>query len=163
MARSLREVFRGQWGDRLYERFENAVMFVLTILLVLMIAFATYHLVLDVYGLLAGGQLDPNDPKIYPDIFSLIFTILIGFEFKHSFLTATATQTSVIRIRSIILIGMLATVRKVIFLDLRQAPFTDTVAVAASILALGIVYWLVRDSESEKKVHAEHRIIPHDT
>ena len=140
--------------DKVYETFERAVMWILTLLLVLMIAFATFHLVEEVALLLFSNQLDPSDPHLYPDIFSLIFTILIGFEFKHSFLTATATQTSVIRIRSIILIGMLATVRKVIILDLKQTDVPETLAVAASILALGIVYWLVKDPEHERpKIH----------
>ena len=149
--------FRSVLGDEIYDQFERAVMLILTLLLVLMIAFATWHLVLEVYQLVIGGNLDPTDPKLYPDIFSLIFTILIGFEFKHSFLNTTATQTSVIRIRSIILIGMLATVRKVIILDLKQTDVPETVAVAASILALGIVYWLVKDPAAN-----DRRVLPHD-
>ncbi len=147
-------------SDTLYEKFEQWVMFILTILLVLMIAFATFNLIMAIFHLVVGGNLDPNDPKVYPDIFSLIFTILIGFEFKHSFLNATATQTSVIRIRSIILIGMLATVRKVIIDDLRKTDVPETVAIAISVLALGIVYWLVRDSEAPKG--NETHLLPHD-
>ena len=148
--------------DELYNKFEHSVMLVLTLLLVLMIAFATWHLMLEVYDLVVGGALDPTDPKLYPNIFSLIFTILIGFEFKHSFLNTTATQTSVIRIRSIILIGMLATVRKVIILDLQKADVLESIAVAASILALGLVYWLVRDTETQAKIHTDPHILPHD-
>ncbi len=135
-------------GDFLYEAFEHAVMAILTVLLVVMIAFATGHLVYNVGELILGDQLNPSDPGLYPDIFSLIFTILIGFEFKHSFLNATATQTSVIRIRSIILIGMLATVRRIIILDLTKTDVAETLAAAGCVLALGIVYWLVRSSET---------------
>ena len=127
-----------------YLDFENAIMALLTVLLVLMVAFATAHLCISVVELIIGNQLDPRDPGLYPQIFSLIFTILIGFEFKHSFLNATATQTSVVRIRSIILIGMLATVRRIIILDLTRTNVPDTLAAAACVLALGIVYWLVR-------------------
>jgi uncharacterized membrane protein (DUF373 family) len=136
--------------DRIYDTFERVVMSILTLLLILMIAFATWHLIEAIVLLLFSGELDPTDPRIYPNIFSLIFTILIGFEFKHSFLSSTATQTSVIRIRSIILIGMLATVRKVIILDLKQTDVPETLAVAASVLALGIVYWLVKDPDHDK-------------
>ncbi len=150
-------------GDTVYDTFERSVNFILTLLLVLMIAFATWHLILEVFHLLIGGDLDPTDPKIYPDIFSLIFTILIGFEFKHSFLDTTVPKTSVIRIRSIILIGMLATVRKVIIDDLRKTDVPETVAVAISILALGLVYWLVKDPEGQRKLHTEPHILPHDT
>ena len=149
--------------NAIYEKFEQAVMFVLTLLLVAMIGFATWHLILAVFELVAGGDLDPNDPKIYPEIFSLIFTILIGFEFRHSFLSTTATQTSVVRIRSIILIGMLATVRKVIIDDLRKTDVPETIAIAISVFALGLVYWLVKDTASTAKLHTEPRILPHDS
>ena len=78
----------------------------------------------------------------------MFFTILIGLEFKRSFLIVTASQTSIVRIRSIILIGMLATLRKFIVLDLKEVNVMEMLAVAAAILALGIVYWLVRDQEN---------------
>jgi uncharacterized membrane protein (DUF373 family) len=134
-------------GDTLYETFEHLVMLVLTILIVLMIAFATWHLALETIGLILAGKLDPTDPEIYPDLFAIFFTILIGLEFKRSFLLVSSTQTNVVRIRSLILIGMLATLRKFILLDLREIQVGETAAVAGAILALGVVYWLVRDND----------------
>jgi uncharacterized membrane protein (DUF373 family) len=77
----------------------------------------------------------------------MFFTVLIGLEFKRSFLIVTSTQASIVRIRSIILIGLLATLRKFIVLDLKEIDVGETIAVAAAILALGLVYWLVRDQE----------------
>jgi uncharacterized membrane protein (DUF373 family) len=59
----------------------------------------------------------------------------------------SSTQTNVVRIRSLILIGMLATLRKFILLDLREVQVGETVAVAGAILALGVVFWLVRDND----------------
>jgi uncharacterized membrane protein (DUF373 family) len=134
-------------GDTLYETFEHLVMLVLTILIVLMIAFATWHLALETIGLIVAGKLDPTDPEIYPDLFAIFFTILIGLEFKRSFLLVSSTQTNVVRIRSLILIGMLATLRKFILLDLREIQVGETAAVAGAILALGVVFWLVRDND----------------
>jgi uncharacterized membrane protein (DUF373 family) len=42
---------------------------------------------------------------------------------------------------------MLATLRKFILLDLREIQVGETAAVAGAILALGVVYWLVRDND----------------
>ena len=49
------------------------------------------------------------------------------------------------RVRSIILIAMLAMVRKFIILDLGSADTTELFGLSAAILSLGVVYWLVRD------------------
>lgn len=135
-------------GNTLYETFEHLVMLVLTLIIVILIGFATWHLVLATIALILQGELDPANPQIYPSIFSMIFTVLIGLEFKRSFLIVTSTRTSIVRIRSILLIGMLATLRKFIVLDLKEVNVMEMMAVAAAVLALGIVYWLVRDPDN---------------
>ena len=144
-------------GDTLYETFEHVIMLILTIIIVVLIGFATFHLVMTTCGLIAAGGLDPRNPDIYPSLFGMFFTVLIGLEFKRSFLIVTASQTSIVRIRSIILIGMLATLRKFIVLDLKEINVLEMLAVAAAILALGIVYWLVRDQENSGKPLAADR------
>jgi len=77
----------------------------------------------------------------------MFFTVVIGLEFKRSLLVVSGNRDSVVRVRSIILIGMLATVRKFIVLDLASVDAPELLAVAGAILALGIVYWLVRDQD----------------
>jgi uncharacterized membrane protein (DUF373 family) len=150
-------------GDTLYETFEHVIMLVLTLIIVVLIGFATYHLILATLGLILSGELDPTDPGVYPGVFGMIFTVLIGLEFKRSFLIVSATQTSIVRIRSIILIGMLATLRKFIVLDLKEINVLEMLAVAAAILALGIVYWLVRDQENRgRALVVDHSIIGGD-
>lgn len=134
-------------GNTLYETFEHLIMLVLTLVIVILIGFATWHLVVATVDLIMMGELDPTSPTVYPAIFGMFFTVLIELEFKRSFLIVTSTQASIVRIRSIILIGLLATLRKFIVLDLKEIDVGETIAVAAAILALGLVYWLVRDQE----------------
>jgi uncharacterized membrane protein (DUF373 family) len=45
------------------------------------------------------------------------------------------------------MIALLAICRKVIILDLAETDALHILALAAAILALGIVYWLIRDSD----------------
>jgi len=47
----------------------------------------------------------------------------------------------------VILIAMLAIVRKLILLDLSSTHAQDLLALSAAILSLGAVYWLVRDQD----------------
>jgi uncharacterized membrane protein (DUF373 family) len=150
-------------GDTLYETFEHLIMLILTIIIVVLIGFATFHLIVTTVDLIVEGQLDPANPEVYPSVFGMVFTVLIGLEFKRSFLIVTANQTSIVRIRSIILIGMLATLRKFIVLDLKEINVLEMLSVAAAILALGIVYWLVRDQDNRgKTLVVDHTILGAD-
>ena len=143
----MRPALRTFLGASIFEFCEHAVMLVLATLLMLVVVFATWHLVTAVTHLLLGGGLDPGNPDVFRDVFGMFFTVLIALEFRRSFLIVTGSERSVVRVRSIILIGMLATVRRLIVLDLKQIDIGETLATAGAILALGIVYWLVRDQD----------------
>ena len=58
-----------------------------------------------------------------------------------------------------ILIALLAIIRKLIILDLASTDAMQLFALAAAILALGAVYWLVRDQDRsiEHDQSAQHR------
>ena len=51
------------------------------------------------------------------------------------------------QMRSVVMIALLAICRKVIILDLKETDASQTFALAAAILGLGLVYWLIRDSD----------------
>jgi uncharacterized membrane protein (DUF373 family) len=134
-------------GLSFYEKFEHAIVLILTSLIVLIVASATWHLMLAVFGLIVSDQIDPSNQQIFQAIFGMIFTVIIALEFKHSLLIVLARQESVVRVRSIVLIALLAVTRKFIILDLREGSVGELFALAAAILALGLVYWLVRDQD----------------
>jgi uncharacterized membrane protein (DUF373 family) len=134
-------------GLTFYEKFEHAVVLVLTLLIVLIVTSATWHLMLAVFGLVLADQIDPANQQVFQAVFGMIFTVIIALEFKHSLLIVLAKQESVVRVRSIVLIALLAVARKFIILDLREGSVGELFALAAAILALGLVYWLVRDQD----------------
>ena len=49
--------------------------------------------------------------------------------------------------RNVILIALLAVVRKLIIIDLSTTDAFHLLALAAAILALGVVYWIVRECD----------------
>jgi uncharacterized membrane protein (DUF373 family) len=53
-------------------------------------------------------------------------------------------RDNVVQIRSVILIALLAVVRKLLILDVVTTEALQLFALAAAILALGGVYWLMR-------------------
>jgi uncharacterized membrane protein (DUF373 family) len=74
--------------------------------------------------------------------------VLIALEFKHSILRVVAAGESIIQVRTVLLIALLALSRKLIILDMTQFSATTLLALAALLLALGVTYWLVRDRDT---------------
>ena len=89
---------------------------------------------------------------MFQTVFGMIFTVLIAIEFKRSLLVVVERGDSVVQVRSVILIALLAVVRKLIILDLSSTDAFHLLALAAAILALGAVYWLVRNPRQPRAI-----------
>jgi len=134
-------------GLSFYERFEQAVILVLTALIVLIVASATWHLAEVVGLLLLSDAVQPTNQAVFQTVFGMVFTVIIALEFKRSLLIVLERQESVVRVRSIVLIAMLAMVRKFIILDIGVTGETELFGLSAAILSLGVVHWLVREQD----------------
>jgi len=129
-----------------YEKFEHVVIFILTALIALFVVFAVWNLALKLFQSIVASSLDPTDYTVFQSVFGAIMTVIIALEFKRSLLVSTERQQSVVQVRTVILIALLAIVRKLLILDVSQATM-QLFALATSIIALGGVYWLVRDQD----------------
>jgi uncharacterized membrane protein (DUF373 family) len=129
-----------------YEKFEHIVILALTALIAIFIVFAVWNLALKIVQAVGTSTLDPTDYSVFQAVFGAIFTVIIALEFKRSLLVAAERQQSVVQVRTVILIALLAIVRKLLILDVGHAPL-ELFALAAAIIALGVVYWLVRDQD----------------
>ena len=132
----------------LYQRFEHVVVTILTALIAIIVVAAVWNLTLKiVFGLILPGNLDPSDYAIFQAVFGMIFTVIIALEFKKSILVIAERHENVVQIRSVVMIALLAICRKVIILDIKETDALQIFALAAAILALGVVYRLIRDSD----------------
>jgi uncharacterized membrane protein (DUF373 family) len=132
----------------LYQQFEYVVVFILTALIAIIVVAAFWSLSLKIlFGLVLSGSLDPSDYAVFQAVFGMIFTVIIALEFKKSLLVVAERHDSVVQIRSVVMIALLAICRKIIILDLSETDAWHILAFAAAIVALGAVYWLVRDSD----------------
>lgn len=136
----------------LYQRFEQIVVLVLTALIAIIVVAALWSLCVKIlFGLLLSGSLDPSDYAVLQAVFGMIFTVIIALEFKKSLLVLAERRDNVVQIRSVVMIALLAICRKVIILDLTETDASHILALAAAILALGVVYWLIRDSDQRPR------------
>jgi uncharacterized membrane protein (DUF373 family) len=132
----------------LYQRFEQVVVTILTVLIAIIVVAAVWNLTLNIlFGIILSGSLDPSDYRVFQAVFGMIFTVIIALEFKKSLLVVADRHDSVVQIRSVVVIALLAICRKIIILDLTETDALHTLAFAAAILALGVVYWLMRDRD----------------
>jgi uncharacterized membrane protein (DUF373 family) len=132
----------------LYQRFEHIIIIILTAMISVIVVVAVWNLSLKiVFGLILSGSLDPSDYAIFQGVFGMIFTVIIALEFKKSLLVIAERHENVVQIRSVVMIALLAICRKVIILDVKETDALQIFALAAAILALGIVYRLIRDSD----------------
>jgi uncharacterized membrane protein (DUF373 family) len=131
----------------LYQKFEHAVIMLLTALIAVIIALAVWNLMLKVVSSVVFSYFDPTDYAVFQALFGMIFTVIIALEFKRSLLIIAERQESVVQVRTVVLIALLAVVRKLMIFDLATTDAAQLFALAAAILALGGVYWLVRDQD----------------
>jgi uncharacterized membrane protein (DUF373 family) len=139
--------WRLRWrGLPLEVRFEDAIVLTLSAVIAVIVLLTVWSLILKVVGLLLDlGSVSATDPALFQNIFGMIFTVIIALEFRRTMLVITERQQSIVHVRAVILVAMLAIVRKLIVFDLTSGGSGELFALAAAILALGGVHWLVRD------------------
>lgn len=138
---------REGFETRVYHYFEIIVVQVLTLLMAVVVTAALLHLIANILHDIFYTSFDPTNPAIFQSVFGAIFTVVIALEFKRSILVTSERAEGLVRVRVVILIGMLVIVRKLIILDLGKGQSETLFALSAAFLSLGLVYWLVRDQD----------------
>lgn len=147
LARAFEET-RDHWPVMTaYERFEQVVALVLSLIVAVVIVIALIQLGIRVLPLLIGGAVDILDHGVFQALFGMIMTLLIAMEFKHSIIRVALRQESIVQVKTVILIALLALSRKFIILDVETTEATTIAALAGATLVLGIVYWLLRERD----------------
>jgi uncharacterized membrane protein (DUF373 family) len=135
-----------------YLKFEHAVVLVLTILLSVIIVSAIWKLAIKIlYSLVLSDTFDLTDLAAFQSVFGMVFTVIIALEFKRTLVLVTERTESIVQVRAVILIALLAIVRKLIILDISPGDAPQLLALAVATLSLGGVYWLVRDQDRREQ------------
>jgi uncharacterized membrane protein (DUF373 family) len=135
----------------IYEKFEQSVVTVLTFVIAMIVSVATWQLLLYTLGLIGSHVLTPADPQVFQAIFGMVLTVLIALEFKHTLLVVRHHRRAIVQVRAVILVALLALVRRFVVLDLYQTTPGVIAALAIAVLSLGIVHWLVSNYEPPQR------------
>lgn len=131
----------------MYQRFERLVLLALSGLIIVVVLAALWNLLLRVLSLALSDTLDPTRYEVFQAVFGAIFTVMIALEFKRSILVSVERSETVFQVRTVILISLLAILRKFIILDLQTTEAMKVLALSAAVLTLGAAYWAVRDQD----------------
>src|SRR4029453_19392310 len=96
------------------------------------IVFAIWNLAHKIFLSIASSTFDPTDYTVFQAVFGMIFTVIIALEFKRSLLVSAERHHSVVQVRTVILIAMLAIVRKLLILGVGH-PTEGWLASGASL------------------------------
>ena len=139
---------RTKWQTlSIYEKFEQTVVSVLTLVIAGIVTIATWQLLLHTLNLVESHVVNLADSQVFQSIFGMVLTVLIALEFKHTLLVVRHHRRAIVQVRAVVLIALLALVRRFIILDLYQTTPSVIAALAGAALALGVVFWLVGNNE----------------
>jgi uncharacterized membrane protein (DUF373 family) len=133
-----------------YGRFEQVISLLLTVLISLVIVAAVLNLTFRIAILLVFGLIDPAEQALFQAIFGMVLTVLIALELNHSIVGVLEREKSLIQVRTVVLVSLLALVRKFIVLDTGKTEPLTLIGLAMAVIALGTVYWLVRDQDRKE-------------
>lgn len=136
----------------LYQKFEHAMILVLTGLISIVVVLAVWNLIIKVASSILSTGYDPADYGVFQALFGMIFTVIIALEFKRSLLVVADRRFGIVQARTVILIALLAVVRKLMIVDLSAAEANQLFALSAAAIALGGVLWLIRDQDQRERI-----------
>ena len=141
---------RSQWRlMTVYERFEQVVAITLSGVIAVVIVISLIQLIRLVFTMLVMDALNPLDHQVFQLVFGATMTLMIAMEFKHSIVKVALRKESIIQVKAVILIAILALARKFIILEPDVDP-AKVAALAGTVLALGLTYWLMRERDDRK-------------
>ena len=120
---------------------------VLSLVIAAVIALALVQLLIRIVPLVVSGAIDPLDHEVFQSLFGMIMTLLIALEFKHSIIRVALRSASIVQVKTVILISLIALGRKFVILDVQTTSAATIAALAGATLVLGIVYWLLRERD----------------
>lgn len=126
------------------KNFEQFITIILMVLMALVVMLA----VVDLAWVILKDVITPPvlllDITELLDIFSMFLLVLIGIELIET-LKAYLIQNEV-RSEIIILVAIIALARKIITLDLKEVSSGALLGIAATVLALSIAYYIIRQA-----------------
>ncbi|WP_282129457.1 phosphate-starvation-inducible PsiE family protein [Roseobacter litoralis] len=130
---------------RAAHKFEYWVVITLVVILGMITLMAMARLIAGMYQTIFFTW-DIYNFQAVQILFGMVMTVLIALEFGNSILRHLRDHSTIIQAREVILIGMMAVVRKVMIIDLSVASPLHLAALGAVAVSLASAFWFMRDA-----------------
>ncbi len=88
------------------------------------------------------------DHDAFIKVFGTFMTVLIALEFNHTVLPDITSKSPLVKVRSVLLVALLALSRKVVLVDFKEVAYTSMIGLAVLIMAVAATYWVIQKEES---------------
>lgn len=130
---------------KIAHRFEHGVVTVLVATVGLITLLAMARLLYSLYDSVFISW-DIKNTNTLPLLFGMVMTVLIAIELGNSILRHIRDHSTILQAREVVLIGMMAVVRKVMIIDMSQTSALHLGALGVVAVSLAIAYWLMREN-----------------
>lgn len=130
----------------LIHRVENIVSKVLSLVLLIVIVISLVDLIVILTRDLLAKPIDSFEKSII-DIFGLFLNILIALELLEN--VTAYLRKHIVQVELVIVTSLIAVARKIIIFDFTKYQSLDLMALAVTILALALSYWLIRHTNKQ--------------
>jgi uncharacterized membrane protein (DUF373 family) len=127
---------------KIYARFERAVAFLALAGMVVVILLALYAF-LDTLWTVGGRLPGALDYAVFQSLFDRVLAAIIALEIAHSIREMVSGSHGRAQLRTVVVIGMLAVVRKLVVLEIGETSGLFLAGLAAVVLALGLVLFII--------------------
>lgn len=151
MEKTLREHWK---VSNTFQKFEILVCLILCMFLAIVVVFTLARLAYSTI-ILVENPFSGANAQATQVIFGVIVTTLIALELIRAIIHNIKNHAVVIHASEMILIGIIALVRKLIILDYTKVSALTLIGLAASIAALSGIYWVLQTIKQKKTGSAE--------
>lgn len=125
-----------------YHRFELILTSVVVLVIGVIACVAVLRLIFAMIDLLLV-KADILNPATFQTLFGMIFIVLIALEFNRTIIHSLSANVGVAQIKGVILVAIMVIVRKLIVSEPKSFTLELMLGMAALLLALGLLYFLV--------------------
>jgi uncharacterized membrane protein (DUF373 family) len=125
-----------------YRWFERGIGYVLLAGMAVVILLATWSFLWALVGPVRDGG-SGLEYAAFQQLFDKVLAAVIALELAHSVQQIAAGKHGLIQVRTVVLIGVLAVVRKLIVIDVDSTSGAFLAGLAAAVVALGSIYALI--------------------
>jgi uncharacterized membrane protein (DUF373 family) len=133
---------------KLLNGFEKAITYVLVILMIVVVAFATIELAWAILQGLLSPPIFLLEANELLDVFGLFLLVLVGIELLDTIKAYLIEH--VVHEEVIVVAALVAVLRKVIILDYKTIDSVAIIGIAVIILAVVAAYWVIKRANSSE-------------